>query len=121
VTLAVACSTAVSTSPPPVPPPDAEAISLLGDTLWTLPVEPRRGPRLISQLQMARNQAAVPWPPAVDQVNLARRTAGIGRLREAMAMLDQTANVHFYDPRVLGPVYSGPRRADPGPELRRER
>jgi tetratricopeptide (TPR) repeat protein len=84
-----------------ISPTSYQAISLLGDTLWTLPVDPKQGPKLVEQLQIARNRNAVEIPPAGDQMLLARRTAEMGRIREAVGLLSKTAQVHFNNPRVF--------------------
>ncbi|HEX9166116.1 MAG TPA: hypothetical protein VF862_09405 [Gemmatimonadales bacterium] len=99
--LAAACSPPLTTRYAVVGPTSHQAISLLGDTLWTLPLDPKQGPRLVEQLQIARNRNAMEVPPVQDQLLLARRTAEMGRLREALILLSRTAQVHFNNPRVF--------------------
>lgn len=86
---------------PDVPrPASAEAVSLRGDTLWTVPVDPQQGPRIVRQLNEARSRLSGASGGCRDQLILARRTAAIGRLREAVAILDRAAAIHFLDPQV---------------------
>jgi len=99
--LAAACSPTLATRYAVVGPTGYQAVSLLGDTLWTLPVDPKRGPGLVEQLQKARGRNAVEYPPVEDRLLLAKRTAEMGRLREALVLLSTTAQAHFNDPRVF--------------------
>jgi tetratricopeptide (TPR) repeat protein len=65
-------------------PSGAQAISFLGDTLWAAPIEPGAGPSPVRQLHAAqRNLQAKPTDPAARML-VARRTAALGRLREAV-------------------------------------
>ena len=79
----------------------ARAISLLGDTLWSAPVDPRDGPRLVTQLQIARAMVSADPMDLTAQLTLARRTAAIGQLREAVELLTKAATIHYLSPRVL--------------------
>jgi tetratricopeptide (TPR) repeat protein len=93
----------------------ARAISLLGDTLWTAPVDPRDGPRLVEQLQIARAMVSADPMDLRAQLALARQTAAIGQLREAVLLLNQTAKTHYLSPRVMrqrGEVLLGLRELD---------
>lgn len=98
--LAVACSPPLTARYAVVGPTSYQAVSLLGDTLWTLPVDPKRGPGLVGQLQKARARNAAEFPPVEDRLLLAKRTAEMGRLREALVLLSTTAQVHFDNPKV---------------------
>ncbi|MBM4188728.1 MAG: hypothetical protein FJ206_15605 [Gemmatimonadetes bacterium] len=70
-------------------PSGAQAVSLLGDTLWNMPLEPGLGPLLVQQLQAAqRHLAARPGDPAAKLL-VARRSAALGRLREAVALYSE--------------------------------
>lgn len=83
----------------------AEALSLLGDTLWSLPVPPAEGPKLVEQLGRARNRlAASPFDVNAALV-VARRTADLGRLREAVGLYTKAGELHPTDARV--PRYRG--------------
>lgn len=84
-----------------IAPDGVQGFSLLGDTLWNLPVDPKKGPFLVDQLELARERNAVAHPTVADQLLLARRTAAIGRLQEAIGILTRVAQVHFRDPRVF--------------------
>lgn len=86
-------------------PVTAEALSLLGDTLWSLPVPPADGPKLVDQLHRARNRlAASPFDRNAALV-VARRTADLGRLRDAVELYTQAAELHPTDARI--PRYRG--------------
>lgn len=98
--LAAACSQPLATRYAVVSPTGLQAVSLVGDTLWTLPVDPKRGPRLVEELQKARARNASEYPPVEDRLLLAKRTAEMGRLREALVLLSTTAQVHFDNPKV---------------------
>jgi tetratricopeptide (TPR) repeat protein len=86
-------------------PISAEALSLLGDTLWSLPVQPARGPELVAQLSRARDRLAKSPFDANASLVVARRTAGLGRLREAVNLYTRAGQLHPTDPRV--PRYRG--------------
>ncbi len=81
-------------------PLSAEALSFLGDTLWTLPIVPGEGPALVQQLTRARQRlSAAPFDGNAALV-VARSTADIGRLREAVGLYTKAADLHPADPRV---------------------
>jgi tetratricopeptide (TPR) repeat protein len=80
-------------------PVEAQAFSLLGDTLWSLPVDPQQGPRLIAELQAARNRAMLDPNSLGARLRLARQTAAVGRLRQAVALYDQAYILNPLDPR----------------------
>ena len=93
----------------------ARAVSLLGDTLWTAPVDPRQGPQLVTQLQVARAMVSAEPLDLTAQLALARATAAIGQLREAVLLLNKTATIHYLSPRVMrqrGEVLLGLRELD---------
>lgn len=79
----------------------ARAVSLLGDTLWTAPVDPRQGPQLVTQLQIARAMVSADPLDLTAQLALARQTAAIGQLREAVLLLNRAATTHYLSPRVM--------------------
>lgn len=86
-------------------PISAEALSLLGDTLWSLPVPPENGPELVDQLTRARTRfASAPWDVNAAMV-VARRTADLGRLREAVSLYTKAIQLNPADPRI--PRYRG--------------
>ncbi len=67
-------------------PSGAQGISLLGDTLWAAPIAPGEGPPLVRQLQAAqRTLQSKPADPAARML-VARRTAALGRIREAVEL-----------------------------------
>jgi len=72
-----------------VPPPTAEAMSLLGDTLWTLPIKTEDGPGLVFRLDEARDRVTQN-PGSIDaRLVLGRRTEEMGRLRGAIRVYTQ--------------------------------
>ena len=83
----------------------AEALSLLGDTLWSLPVLPARGPKLVEQLSRARSRLASSPFDANAALVVARRTADLGRLREAVNLYTRAGELHPTDARM--PRYRG--------------
>jgi Flp pilus assembly protein TadD len=86
-------------------PISAEALSLLGDTLWSLPVAPTDGPRLVDQLYKARARlASTPFDVNAALV-VARRTADLGRLRDAVGLYTKAGELHPTDARI--PRYRG--------------
>ena len=82
-----------------VAPANAQAVSLLGDTLWSVPVDPGSGPEAVERLRQARAEAARSPTNLLAQLHLARSTAAIGRLREAVDLLTSAKN--FQDPQVF--------------------
>jgi tetratricopeptide (TPR) repeat protein len=83
----------------------AEALSLLGDTLWSLPVPPAEGPMLVEQLSRARTRLASSPFDVNAALVVARRTADLGRLREAVGLYTRAGDLHPTDPRI--PRYRG--------------
>jgi len=83
-----------------VPPPTAEAISLLGDTLWTLPIKTADGPGLVFRLDEARDRVAQN-PGSIDaRLVLGRRTEEMGRLRGAIRVYTQAMQELSADRRL---------------------
>jgi hypothetical protein len=83
-----------------VVPTIAEAISLLGDTLWTLPLDQQSGPVRAQRIRLARDRAdKQPYDLGIA-LDLARATAGMGRLRDAVGVLTDASGVHPTDPRI---------------------
>ena len=82
-----------------VAPANAQAVSLLGDTLWSVAVDPGSGPEAVERLRQARAEVARSPTNLLAQLHLARSTAAIGRLREAVDLL--TSAAYFQDPRVF--------------------
>lgn len=86
-------------------PTSAEALSLLGDTLWSLPVPAATGPALVTQLTQARQRLAnSPFDVNAAMV-VARRTANLGRLREAVGLYTKARDLGPTDARI--PRYRG--------------
>ena len=83
----------------------AEALSLLGDTLWSLPVPPADGPRLVEHLSRARNRLASSPFDVNAALVVARRTADLGRLREAVGLYTKAGELDPTDARI--PRYRG--------------
>jgi tetratricopeptide (TPR) repeat protein len=77
------------------------AISLMGDTIWTLPVDPRDGPRLMARLNEARAMVSEDPEDLTAMLNLGRRTAAIGQFPQAIEVLTRAARVHYLSPRVF--------------------
>lgn len=82
-----------------LPPPSAEALSLLGDTLWTVPLPPGEGPIRVARLQVARDELSRrPFSLNATMV-AAHRNADLGRLREAIRLYGQARGLDLFDPR----------------------
>jgi tetratricopeptide (TPR) repeat protein len=84
-----------------VAPASAQAVSLLGDTLWSLPLDPKDGPELVARLKEARVEAARDTNKLLGQLHLAQATADMGRFKEAIAILTQASTLHLSDPRLF--------------------
>lgn len=97
----VACGAADDVQFMAVAPQSAQAVSLLGDTLWSVPIPVERGQRLVADLHVARGEYAARPDDVAYRVAVARRTAALGRLREALDLYTAAANRHFDDPRPL--------------------
>ena len=82
-----------------VPPLSAQALSLLGDTLWSVPISPDEGQRRVQLLLTARREQAEKPQNMNAALLLARRTAGLGRLREAIGLYTKAMDLDFMDPR----------------------
>ena len=88
-----------------VPPPTAQAISLLGDTLWNLSIDPVDGQRRIELLFRARDEVRARPSETLLKVELGRRTEGVGRFREAVGIYTEVIANGNMDPRW--PRYRG--------------
>lgn len=81
-------------------PSGAQAVSLLGDTLWNVPLSPGVGPSLVQQLQAAqRNLAGRPTDPAAKLL-VARRSTSLGRLRDAVTVYSDVIAEDYGTARV---------------------
>jgi tetratricopeptide (TPR) repeat protein len=78
----------------------AETISLLGDTLYGLPLDPAGGPERIRRIQAAREAVQRDSSDLAAWLRLGRRTSEMGRLRDAMGVYTSAAGIHFTDPRI---------------------
>jgi tetratricopeptide (TPR) repeat protein len=90
----VACGRGVTTIPPTL-----EGFSLLGDTLWSVPVPVQGGRERVSRLQDARerlNQAPGNFQAAYD---VARYTADLGRFSQAIELYGTASAMGGLDPR----------------------
>lgn len=81
-------------------PAYAEALSLLGDTLWTLPLDVPSGPGRVSRLYAARAMHANNPSGIGAQLALARANAAMGRFREAVTVVDSALQGHPLDSRL---------------------
>jgi len=68
------------------PPPAAQALSLLGDTLWNAPVPTLEQQHRLRALLDARRRLAAQPTDINTKLLVARRTAEMGRLREAISL-----------------------------------
>jgi tetratricopeptide (TPR) repeat protein len=78
----------------------AQTISLLGDTLYGLPLDPAGGPARVRRIQAARGAVARDSSDISAWLRLGRSTVEMGRLRDAVGVYSTLAEVHFEDPRV---------------------
>jgi len=78
----------------------AETVSLLGDTLYGLPLAPESGPARVRRIGEARDAVGRDSNDVSAWLRLGRSTAELGRLREAVGIFSEVASVHFDDPRV---------------------
>jgi tetratricopeptide (TPR) repeat protein len=78
----------------------ALTVSLLGDTLYSVPLDPALGPARVKRISAARAEVARSPTDLKAQLRLARSTAAMGRLRDAVEILSSAAEIHFEDPRV---------------------
>jgi tetratricopeptide (TPR) repeat protein len=81
-------------------PVSAQALSLLGDTLWSLPIPPDNGPELVEQLNRARTRVASAPLDINAALVVARRTADLGRLRESIDLYTKAGELNPMDPRI---------------------
>jgi len=81
------------------PPLGAEAVSLLGDTLWSVRLPAEEGQARVSQLADAKRRAGVRRDDLNVQLLLGRRTANMGRLREAIDLYTVAIEAVPSDPR----------------------
>ncbi|HKP30085.1 MAG TPA: hypothetical protein VJU15_11815 [Gemmatimonadales bacterium] len=98
-------------------PPTLEGFSLLGDTLWSVPVPVLGGRERVSRLQDARerlNQAPGNFQAAYD---VARYTADLGRFSQAIELYGTASSMGGLDPRPYarrGELYLLLRKLDRG-------
>ena len=78
----------------------AQTISLLGDTLYSLPLDPAGGPARVRRIQAAREAVDRDSFDLAAWLRLGRSTVEMGRLRDAVGLYSTLAEVHFNDPRV---------------------
>jgi len=78
----------------------AETISLLGDTLYGLPLDAEGGPARVRRISAARDAVGRDSSDVSAWLRLGRSTAELGRLREAVGIFSQVAATYFDDPRV---------------------
>jgi tetratricopeptide (TPR) repeat protein len=96
-------------------PPVLEGISLLGDTLWSVPVPIQGGRERVTRLQEARerlNHTPGNFQAAYD---VARYTADLGRFSQAIELYGAAASMGGLDPRPYarrGELYLLLRRID---------
>jgi tetratricopeptide (TPR) repeat protein len=96
-------------------PPTLEGFSLLGDTLWSVPVPVQGGRERVTRLQDARerlNQAPGNFQAAYD---VARYTADLGRFSQAIGLYGAASSMGGLDPRPYarrGELYLLLRRLD---------
>lgn len=76
-------------------------VSLVGDTLRSVPVDPRNGPALVTDLLWARGELAREPNSTAAQLRIARRTARLGRLREAVGILTEAAKTKYTSPSLF--------------------
>lgn len=81
-------------------PVSAQALSLLGDTLWSLPIPPDDGPELVEQLNKARTRLASAPLDINAALVVARRTADLGRLRESIELYTKAGELNPMDARI---------------------
>ena len=82
------------------PPLGAEAVSLLGDTLWSVTLSAAEGQVRVSQLADAKRRAGARGNDLGTQLLLGRRTAAMGRLREAIDLYTKAIEADPTDARL---------------------
>ena len=78
----------------------AETVSLLGDTLYAPRFDPATGPERVRKVTEARELLSRDVTDLESRLRLARATTEMGRFREAIALYNGIAEIHFRDPRV---------------------
>ena len=95
---------AVGCGPPTLrlapPPLGAEAVSLLGDTLWSVNLSAAEGQARVGQLADAKRRAGAQRDDLNSQLLLGRRTAAMGRIREAIAVYTKAIEAVPTDARL---------------------
>ncbi len=107
-----ACSRNVKTIPPVL-----EGISLMGDTLWSVPVPIQGGRERVNRLYDARERKQRSPGELMPAYDVARYTADLGRYTQAIALYGEAADVGGLDPRPYarrGELYLLLRRIDRG-------
>ena len=82
------------------PPLGAEAISFLGDTLWSVSLSAAEGQTRVNQLADAKRRAGARRDDLNTQLLLGRRTAAMGRLREAIDLYSKAIEAAPTDARL---------------------
>jgi tetratricopeptide (TPR) repeat protein len=78
----------------------AETVSLLGDTLYSPPLDAAGGPARVKRLMAARDAADKHPDDVAAAIELSRSTVAMGRLRDAVAILSKSAELNFNDVRL---------------------
>jgi len=79
----------------------AQTVSLLGDTLYTLNRSGEGGPRRAKDMADARDAMARDSNSIENRLHLARTTAEMGYLRDAVVLYDRLAGAWVTEPRVF--------------------
>ena len=110
VLAAAACGRNVKTIPPTI-----EGISLLGDTLWSVPVPILGGRERVTRLQDARERLVRNPGDFLTAYDVARYTADLGRFSQAIEKFGDASALGGLDPRPYarrGELYLLLRRID---------
>jgi tetratricopeptide (TPR) repeat protein len=110
VLLSAACGRNVKTIPPTI-----EGISLLGDTLWSVPVPILGGRERVTRLQDARERLVRNPGDFLSAYDVARYTADLGRFSQAIEKFGDASALGGLDPRPYarrGELYLLLRRID---------
>jgi tetratricopeptide (TPR) repeat protein len=78
----------------------AQTISLLGDTLYGLPLDPAGGPARVRRIAAARDAVARDSSDLSAWLRLGGSTVEMGRLRDAVGIYTSISELYFDDPRV---------------------
>ena len=116
IALAVLALTACSRNVKSIPPV-LEGISLLGDTLWSVPVPIQGGRERVTRLYEAREQLQRSPGEFQAAYEVARYTADLGRFSKAIVLYGDAAAMGGLDPRPYarrGELYLLLRRIDRG-------